>query len=108
MNVSLFKRLCEAHPEAVVSLSYQYRMNADILQLSNTLFYNNRLKCGTQEVADAALGVPQITQMLQQIHNTPPTQIGKIRCPKASCWIETVVHPRYGHVVIDDFIWLMD
>jgi len=35
MEESLFKRLCEAHPAAVASLTVQYRMNSDIMQLAN-------------------------------------------------------------------------
>ena len=47
MDISLFKRLSERHPHAVVSLEHQYRMNQDIVELSNTLIYEQRLKCGT-------------------------------------------------------------
>lgn len=54
MDVSLFKRLCEAHPNAVVNLEYQYRMNSDIMLLSNTLIYNHRLRCGTPTVAEVS------------------------------------------------------
>src|SRR5258708_3839618 len=35
LDVSLFKRLSEAHPQAVVELTFQYRMNEDIMLLSN-------------------------------------------------------------------------
>ena len=58
MDVSLFKRLSERHPHAVVSLEHQYRMNEDIMELSNTLIYEHRLKCGTQGVARAVLELP--------------------------------------------------
>jgi len=51
MAESLFKRLSEAHPDSVAALQYQYRMNSDIMLLSNELIYSNRLKCGTPEVA---------------------------------------------------------
>ena len=33
MDVSLFKRLSEANPQTVVSLSEQYRMNSDIMKV---------------------------------------------------------------------------
>ena len=52
MDISLFKHLCDAHPTTVVNLEYQYRMNSDIMLLSNTLVYNHRLKCGTPSVAE--------------------------------------------------------
>ena len=52
MDISLFKRLSEAHPQVVVNLEYQYRMNKDIMLLSNVLVYNHRLRCGTPAVAE--------------------------------------------------------
>ncbi|KAJ2554250.1 DNA replication endonuclease-helicase Dna2 [Coemansia sp. RSA 1933] len=52
MGTSLFRRLCEAHPSAVVRLEYQYRMNADIQRLANNLIYDGHLRCGSQEVAN--------------------------------------------------------
>jgi hypothetical protein len=55
MEVSLFKRLSEAHPNAVVNLEYQYRMNKDIMLLSNTLVYDFRLRCGNPEVAEVCV-----------------------------------------------------
>eukprot|EP01137_Pigoraptor_chileana_P036265 Opistho-2@31535 len=58
LAVSLFRRLHDAHPRAVAALEHQYRMNADILLLTNTLIYNNRLKCGTPAVAQSSLAIP--------------------------------------------------
>lgn len=51
MDVSLFRRLAEAHPEATQQLSYQYRMNRDIMLLANRLVYGDKLKCGSYKVA---------------------------------------------------------
>ncbi len=51
MEVSLFRRLSDAHPEAVVTLGKQYRMNEDIMGLSNALVYSGRMACGNEEVA---------------------------------------------------------
>ena len=53
MDVSLFKRLSEAHPSAVVELDQQYRMCESIMRLTNALIYGHRLRCGTQAVAEA-------------------------------------------------------
>ncbi|RKO95130.1 hypothetical protein CAUPRSCDRAFT_4452, partial [Caulochytrium protostelioides] len=50
-GTSLFKRLSEAHPDAVSELTLQYRMNADIMALSNTLVYDHKLRCGTSLIA---------------------------------------------------------
>ena len=58
-EVSLFKRLSDAHPSAVVRLGSQYRMNADIQLLSNELVYGHRLRCGNDDVASARLVLPR-------------------------------------------------
>lgn len=55
---SLFKQLCEAHPTAVASLTYQYRMNSEIMMLSNKLVYGNRLRCGSDYVRRQRLHLP--------------------------------------------------
>ena len=64
MDVSLFKRLAEAHPQAVVTLSAQYRMNAEIMEVSNCLVYDRRLICGTDAVARGRLFLPHISPQL--------------------------------------------
>jgi DNA replication ATP-dependent helicase Dna2 len=51
--------LTDAHPEATVDLGYQYRMNEDIMALSNKLIYSGRLKCGSEQVRDQKLVLPQ-------------------------------------------------
>ncbi|XP_020577562.1 DNA replication ATP-dependent helicase/nuclease DNA2 isoform X2 [Phalaenopsis equestris] len=55
MAVSLFCRLSEAHPQAISALQSQYRMCAGIMELSNTLIYGNRLRCGSLDVANAKM-----------------------------------------------------
>ncbi|KAL6559283.1 hypothetical protein OROGR_004400 [Orobanche gracilis] len=55
MSVSLFCRLSEAHPQAIAPLHCQYRMCAAIMELSNTLIYGNRLRCGSTEIENARL-----------------------------------------------------
>jgi DNA replication ATP-dependent helicase Dna2 len=60
LDVSLFKLLSGKHPQAVVDLSYQYRMNEDIMLLSNRLVYENRLKCGSDQVAQQGLVIPNL------------------------------------------------
>jgi len=57
MSVSLFQRLCKAHPSSVAMLCTQYRMNADIMALSNALVYDGRLVCGNESVARAKLAM---------------------------------------------------
>jgi len=62
MDVSLFSRLCEAHPQAVSRLRLQYRMNADIMSISNELIYSMQLRCGSVAVANAALHIPRLAE----------------------------------------------
>ena len=58
LDVSLFKRLSDAHPAAVVYLTSQYRMNDHIMLLSNRLVYQNRLVVGNEQVARRMLDLP--------------------------------------------------
>ena len=76
MDVSLFKRLSEQHPHAVVSLEHQYRMNQDIMELSNTLIYENRLKCETLEVARAQLQLPNWDELVSFVNETTSNATG--------------------------------
>ncbi|KAJ8438484.1 hypothetical protein Cgig2_008971 [Carnegiea gigantea] len=55
MSVSLFRRLSEAHPQAISALRSQYRMCAGIMKLSNALIYGDRLRCGSPGVENAKL-----------------------------------------------------
>lgn len=48
---SLFRRLCEAHPQAVIPLKRQYRMSRDIQRVANELVYCGALRAGSREVA---------------------------------------------------------
>lgn len=79
MDISLFKRLSERHPHAVISLEHQYRMNQDIMDLSNTLIYEHRLKCGTQGVARAVLDLPDWDELLAYLKENTSGVIG-MRC----------------------------
>ncbi|GEM10851.1 DNA replication helicase Dna2 [Rhodotorula toruloides] len=57
LDVSLFKRLSDAHPAAVVNLTHQYRMNSDIMSLSNALIYSGKLNVGDDRVGGRKLDV---------------------------------------------------
>lgn len=98
LGIPLFKTLCDTHPgetqdvglplmpqfgsrvyamtagpstpvaESVAMLSAQYRMNAEILSLSNELVYSGRLRCGSAEVAAGRL---QLGPMPLALDSTP-------------------------------------
>lgn len=63
LAVSLFRRLCEHHPESVVHLAHQYRMAEDIMYLSNELVYEKKLVCGNESVAVQKLELPSAVKL---------------------------------------------
>lgn len=76
MDVSLFRHLSEAHPSAVQQLSFQYRMNADIMLLANRLVYGGKLKCGSFQVASNHLRVEHLSDSRNKQRTLPwPMQI---------------------------------
>ena len=89
LDVSLFRRLSEAHPHAVAELAHQYRMNEDIMKVSNTLIYENRLKCGNEEVATRALIVKNAAGSLEKLHAVRP-----VDCNGTACWLKDVLSPE--------------
>jgi DNA replication ATP-dependent helicase Dna2 len=85
MGTSLFKRLCEAHPHAVVTLDHQYRMNAAIMGLANAVIYSEQLKCGSAEIATARLDVSVGDGILSSL---PP-------------WLQSAVSPAQTVLFLD-------
>jgi DNA replication ATP-dependent helicase Dna2 len=55
LDVSLFRRLSQARPEAVVQLAFQYRMAQPIMELANRFVYSHQLRCGTAAIAEQRL-----------------------------------------------------
>lgn len=70
LDVSLFKLLSDTHPQSVVNLEHQYRMCEDIMTLSNTLIYNGRLRCGTEELRKKKLYIPSMEALRQHHHDS--------------------------------------
>ncbi|XP_034080188.1 DNA replication ATP-dependent helicase/nuclease DNA2 isoform X1 [Gymnodraco acuticeps] len=66
MDESLFKRL-ELHDEAVVQLNVQYRMNRQIMSLSNSLMYEGRLECGSEKTASSLLTLPFLLSVQSEL-----------------------------------------
>lgn len=89
LQKSLFTLLAEAHPEAIAFLEFQYRMNEDIMLISNTLVYDNKLRCANRQVASRSLRLPSRQQGLEKIHADNGG-----RCRRRPCWIEEVIDPR--------------
>jgi DNA replication ATP-dependent helicase Dna2 len=76
--------LSEAHPESVVDLSMQYRMNEDIMCLSNELIYEGRLKCGSEEV------------MMQGLKLGEKVCGAKGCKEETPCWISSLMDERFA------------
>uniref|UniRef100_A0A672Y999 DNA replication ATP-dependent helicase/nuclease n=1 Tax=Sphaeramia orbicularis TaxID=375764 RepID=A0A672Y999_9TELE len=72
MDESLFKRL-ECHSEAVVQLNVQYRMNRQIMSLSNCLMYDGRLECGSERTASALLTLPFLLSVQSELSSYSQT-----------------------------------
>ncbi|OAX37312.1 Dna2-domain-containing protein [Rhizopogon vinicolor AM-OR11-026] len=93
LETSLFRRLSEAHPHSVIDLTYQYRMNEDIMQLSNKLIYGDRLRCGSEEVAKRTLILPNNCMM----GNLEPHMC---LC-EGSCWLRYILSESCKVVFLD-------
>ncbi|RAL59188.1 hypothetical protein DID88_006643 [Monilinia fructigena] len=106
LDISLFKYLSEAHPQSVVYLEHQYRMNADVMALSNTLIYNGRLKCGSDSVATRKIIIPEM-DALKAHHHTPSsilhsTQKSICLEPKRGrCWLRDLLDPDVTVAFVD-------
>ncbi|KAF9299999.1 Tripartite DNA replication factor [Mortierella antarctica] len=105
-EISLFRMLSEQHPQAIASLAHQYRMNKHIMLLSNTLVYENRLRCANEQVANKTLDIPSMDTLRMHCHDTHSS--GKIsedhHCPGQdgnTCWLEQVADPERSVVFVD-------
>lgn len=58
MDESLFVRLSNVTPDAIVPLQLQYRMCGPVNSLANKLTYGGDLKCGNESVEQATLHLP--------------------------------------------------
>ncbi|KAL5490161.1 DNA2 [Sanghuangporus weigelae] len=89
-DVSLFRRLSDAHPHAVVDLTYQYRMNEDIMLLSNKLIYSGRLKCSSLEVSKRSLHIPNVRR-------------DDCHCGKegSTCWLNVIMNESCKAIFVD-------
>lgn len=86
MEESLFKILADAHPEALVDLTLQYRMNDDIMLLSNRLVYGGRLQSGSAAVSAQRLQLSK-PEGLAALHKGDKGHEGP-------CWIKDLLDPE--------------
>ena len=100
-DVSLFRRLCEAHPSAVVSLSHQYRMNADIMWVANELIYGHRLRCSSLAVEQATLALPTADRLRGAPLHPSDASDGVCGRDGEACWTARVMAPERAVVFVD-------
>ncbi|KIJ56350.1 hypothetical protein M422DRAFT_23635 [Sphaerobolus stellatus SS14] len=92
LDISLFRRLVEAHPQAVVELVHQYRMNNEIMLLANKLIYSDRLRCGSVAVANQSLSLPRPDALSSWC---------KVSCKTEKCWIAKLLNENCKAVFVD-------
>jgi DNA replication ATP-dependent helicase Dna2 len=93
LDVSLFRRLSEAHPEAVADLRFQYRMNEEIMTLSNRLIYEDKLRCGNDVVANRALELND-RKFLGRLHQGVENEEVLCGGDNGGCWLERLADER--------------
>lgn len=91
LDVSLFKILCEAHPRAVVELKHQYRMNYDIMSVSNRLIYGQRMICGSKMLEKRKITNIDLKRLIE-LHDV--TQVPYRLCEGRACWLEYTLEPK--------------
>ncbi|KAK7703639.1 DNA replication endonuclease-helicase Dna2 [Diaporthe eres] len=97
LDISLFKLLSDTHPDSVVNLEHQYRMSEDIMTLSNTLIYEGRLKCGTEELRLRQLDVPNMDGLRRHHHDATTlvsSQTNSFCTGMGACWLRDLVNPE--------------
>ncbi|XP_006825430.1 DNA replication ATP-dependent helicase/nuclease DNA2-like [Saccoglossus kowalevskii] len=68
MDESLFQRL-SIHENCKTELCLQYRMNEEIMSISNKLVYDGKLQCGNDTIADGKLVLPDKAVFVQMLEN---------------------------------------
>ncbi|QLL30280.1 hypothetical protein HG536_0A00970 [Torulaspora globosa] len=83
LEQSLFKILCDDHPQSVSELTIQYRMCEDIMALSNFLIYQKKLKCGSDQVRDQTFNISSIGKLTRFRTNS-----------NHQPWLEDILDPQ--------------
>lgn len=102
LDVSLFEHLQKAHPDSVAYLCQQYRMNDDIMALSNALVYEGRLRCGDEGVRSSVLEVPKVDEAVKTMHNIQPSVFNE-GCPTGPdpCFLRRILSPATRAIFVD-------
>lgn len=90
LDKSLFSILAEARPESICYLEFQYRMNKDIMYISNYFVYGGKLKCGNNETANRELYIPRLETGLKVLHSNQDQSCKGV----SDCWLKTVLDPK--------------
>jgi DNA replication ATP-dependent helicase Dna2 len=96
MAVSLLKQLMSIHPHAVSTLYIQYRMNDSIMSLCNRLVYEDRMLCGTPEVANRRLLLPSIHTLPMPFGASQPADV-----TERTDWLFQALSPHYPVVMLN-------
>lgn len=91
-DVSLMRRLAEAHPSSVAQLTLQYRMHEDICLLANKVVYGGKLRCANQSVQTSKLNLPSFPKGIRGIVSVPLNGLG---------WLVPALNPNRPVVFID-------
>ena len=89
-GISMLKRLADAFPESIAPLTYQYRMNAEICQLSSDAVYDGKLKCANAQVGSQLLELTNFPGFLPRPSST-------LDIP----WLSDVLDPTRSVVFMD-------
>ncbi|KAF9960921.1 Tripartite DNA replication factor [Mortierella alpina] len=112
-DLSLFRMLSDRYPQSVTSLTQQYRMNQDVMLLSNTLVYKNQLRCANDEVANKVLEIPSLARFRRHCHPPTPADIFSDNSDTVAadgcqghssskpCWLEQCLDPHRSVVFVD-------
>ncbi|KAI1004506.1 DNA replication ATP-dependent helicase/nuclease [Podosphaera aphanis] len=98
LDISLFKLLSDTHPRSVVYLEHQYRMCEDVMTLSNQLIYDGRLKCGSQEVAQREISIPNMDNL--RLHHFSPSTLSQsersicLGSKRNKCWLHDLINAK--------------
>lgn len=86
----MLQRLAEKHPKSIATLTYQYRMNFVICQLSSESVYGGRLKCGNEAIKSRILKLPGF-----------PNSLPRAASAKVYPWLRAVIDPSKSVVFVD-------